>query len=322
MQALLDSALVSATLMGCAVMLLALGLRELWQAHAWHKEVRDRLTLFAQIDSWTEKLQSVLQWLDRQVRKTRPGAFLARWLNYADLQWSVLLLITLWVLLFLGLMAALFIFFQLTLIPNVVLSLLATTTATTFFLVNRKDAYERALQAQTPDIALLISNALRAGQSLLYALREIELKLPRPASREFHELFLQINAGGKPMEQALSDFLARHPSEEMRILITALLVQRRAGGDLVTTLTNISLAIRARRRVRNEVDTITAEARQTSLLAITMPFIVLIILNRISPGMVTDFINSWYGLLFTIVVYGVPQVAAFFIIRRLGNVRV
>ena len=116
--------------------------------------------------------------------------------------------------------------------------------------------------------------------------------------------------------------MLRHPGEEIRILVTSLLVQRRAGGDLIATLSTIANALRARRRVRNEVDTITAEARQTSLIVIVLPFVVLVVLNQISPGMVSNFIGWPPGLLFFLIVYIVPQVIAFLLIRRIGDVKV
>jgi len=308
-------------LMGSGVWLLTLSLPHTLQARRLQRTVSDRLQGFGRLGVGERLDQRLLRVLEERLRTTPLGALIIRTVDAADLPWGVLTVFAVGIALCVVLLIALYLLLQLPLPTNLILSTVAAIGLLIFFLVNRKDAYERALQAQTPDVAQLVSNSLRAGQSLYYALYEVEGKLPKPASREFRTLRERIDLG-VPMDQALRTFMLRHPGEEMRILITSLLVQRRAGGDLIATLATISNAIRARRRVRNEIDTITAEARQTSLLVMVMPFFVLVILNRIQPGMVAKFISWPPGLIFFLIFYLLPQVIAFLVIRRMGNVRV
>ena len=254
---------------------------------------------------------------------TQLGKKIDEMIDDADLQIGSLTVVGGWLVLCTFLYIVFLLFLQFNVFPNMIMSGLFGTGIVYYYLVSRKDAYARALQVQTPEIAQLMSNSLRAGQSLYFAMQEIEEKLPRPANREFRRLRLQIDIGGLSIDQALTTLLRRFPSEEMRILVTSLLVQRRAGGDLIGALESISKAIGARRRVRNEIDTVTAEARQTTMIAIALPIVILIILNQLSPGMVSDFINeSSWGLPFTIVVYVLPQVATIYLIRRISDVKV
>lgn len=253
--------------------------------------------------------------------KTSVGQTMRAKLDAGDLQWSVLFLCFATIALFVVLYCALYLLLSLTIFVNMVLSVLATIGIVLFFLNERHGAYERAFREQISDVAMLLSNSLRAGQSLYFALLEVEQKLPRPASNEFHKLCRQIDMG-KTMDDALRDFMNDHPSEEMRILITSLLIQRRAGGDLISTLAAISSAIHARRQVSNEINTITAEAKQTSVIVIILPFFILVIINRLATGIVANFLQEWYGIPFFLLFYVAPQVAAFLLIRRVGNVKV
>lgn len=307
--------------MGTGVFFLTRGVLNLLNMRSGQSRVRERLQRFGQRAVGKSLSQRLTESVEARGGATRVGQHAQQLIRSADLTWSLLRTLVLWVLLTALIALSLNLLLGLRSYTNAVLSLLVGTGLLYYYFINRRDAYARALQAQTPDIAQLISNSLRAGQSLYFSLSEVEEKLPNPASKEFRRLRQQMDLG-EPMDQALTNFMERFPSEEMRILITSLLVQRRAGGDLIKTLATISAAIRARRRVRNEVDTITAEARQTSLIVLILPFVVLVILNRVSPGMVTDFISTPPGLLFFIFVYIAPQVAAFFVIRRIGNVRV
>ena len=313
--------LFSILLTAASTYVIVLGLLEFLQSYQLQQHVQERLERYGRLTEKEGQWQRLIRETETQLRRTRLGEFIAESVKNADLEWSVLLILVIWMGLVILIFLVLYLLLQLVFWANLILSVLAATLLIAFFLVNRKDAYERALQAQTPDIGQLISNSLRAGQSLYFALMEVEEKLPRPANREFRQLRQQIDLG-EPIDQALHNFMLRHPGEEIRILVTSLLVQRRAGGDLIATLSTIANALRARRRVRNEVDTITAEARQTSLIVIVLPFVVLVVLNQISPGMVSNFIGWPPGLLFFLIVYIVPQVIAFLLIRRIGDVKV
>ena len=313
--------LFSILLTAASTYVIVLGLLEFLQSYQLQQHVQERLERYGRLTEKEGQWQRLIRETETQLRRTRLGEFIAESVKNADLEWSVLLILIIWMGLVILIFLVLYLLLQLVFWANLILSVLAATLLIAFFLVNRKDAYERALQAQTPDIGQLISNSLRAGQSLYFALVEVEEKLPRPANREFRQLRQQIDLG-EPIDQALHNFMLRHPGEEIRILVTSLLVQRRAGGDLIATLSTIANALRARRRVRNEVDTITAEARQTSLIVIVLPFVVLVVLNQISPGMVSNFIGWPPGLLFFLIVYIVPQVIAFLLIRRIGDVKV
>lgn len=314
--------LASILSVGVAAYCVTIGVCELLARRQLNRQVYQRLLDFTQAHKPQSVWVRLYRGLNVQISKTALGRWINQLVYEADLEWSILTVVALWLLLCMAVFAALLLLLQLAFVPNLLLSNMAATGLSAFYFITRKDAYEKALQAQTPEIAQLISNSLRAGQSLYFAFQEVEQKLPRPAQREFRSLRLQIDVGGLSLDQAMRNFLQEHPSEEMRILITALLVQRRAGGDLISALANISKAIFARRRIRNEIETITAQARQTSFISIVLPFVVLVILNQVSPGMVAQFINWPPGLIFFVVLYALPQTAAFLIIRRMGDVKV
>ena len=306
---------------GGAIFAITYGFGMILSGRGVEKGMQQRLVQFGGEGIERPLMNRMTERIETLLLKTSLGQAMRAKLDAGDLQWSVLFLFGAVILLFVVLYCALYLLLSLTLFVNMVLSVSATIGVTAFFLNERHGAYERAFREQISDVALLLSNSLRAGQSLYYALLEVEQKLPRPASNEFHKLCRQIDMG-KTMDDALRDFMNAHPSEEMRILITSLLIQRRAGGDLISTLAAISSAIQARRKISNEINTITAEAKQTSVIVIILPFLILVIINRLSTGLVSDFLQEWYGIPFFLIAYVAPQIAAFLLIRRVGNVQV
>jgi Flp pilus assembly protein TadB len=73
--------------------------------------------------------------------------------------------------------------------------------------------------------------------------------------------------------------------------------------------------------VRNEISTLTAEARFTGLIIMVLPVITLAMLNQTMEGAVSTFLNDPLGWVITTVFIAV-LVAAFVLINRFAHVRV
>ena len=105
----------------------------------------------------------------------------------------------------------------------------------------------------------------------------------QPARTEFGEVFRQQNLG-LPLRDALLQLLNRYPSLDLRVLITALLVQKETGGNLVEILERTVGVIRDRLRIQGEIRTQTAQGRLTGWILSALPVIMLILINLINPG--------------------------------------
>lgn len=308
-------------LSGVSILLIVIGFGEFLQVRSIQRVIRQRLLLFGNPDSQRSLKSRLTFYLEGQAGRSGLTQRILDMIASADLKWSFadLLGITLGLALVLGILLQLA--FQLPLLLNSILSSIFATLLMTAFLKSKQNAYQRALQSQVPEIALLISNGLRANLSLTQSLKEITKKLPRPAAQEFQRVLDELEIVNS-IDDALHNLLRRHPSDELYMLVTTLTTLRRSGGDMVEALATVSGAILARRRLRAEIDTITAESRFTSIAVVILPTVVLVILNQVSPGMVTRFMVNPLGLAFLLLVYVAPQIAAFFLIRRIGNVQV
>ena len=81
----------------------------------------------------------------------------------------------------------------------------------------------------------MLARALRAGHSVVGAMETLAENAQEPAASEFSEIFKQLNLG-LPMRDALMQLLDRVPSSDLRVLVTAILVQKDTGGNLVEIL--------------------------------------------------------------------------------------
>jgi tight adherence protein B len=153
-------------------------------------------------------------------------------------------------------------------------------TAYVFFLRHEKLKACDALILQAVE---LMARALKAGQALNSALEMVGQDIPEPLGAEFRiiheEQFL-----GLPLRDAMLNLLERVPTDDMRFLTTALLLQKETGGNVVQILETVASVMRDRVRVRGQVKIYTAQARITAWIISLLPLIMLALFSFLNPG--------------------------------------
>jgi tight adherence protein B len=129
----------------------------------------------------------------------------------------------------------------------------------------------------------MLARALRAGHSVLGAIEIIAQNVPQPAAKEFGEVFKQQNIG-LPLRDALLQLLDRVPSDDLRVLVTAILVQKDTGGNLAEILDRTVAVIRDRLRIQGEIRVQTAQGRMTGWILSALPVVMLVLVNLVNPG--------------------------------------
>ena len=187
------------------------------------------------------------------------------------------------------------------------------------FLVERKRGQRRdEFINQLPDVARVLSNGTSAGLSMAGAMELAARELAPPASTEM-EVVVQETRLGMPLESALERLRDRLPSREVAVLMTTLIIQQRAGGDTVRALSELGQTLEARKDLLREIRTMLSGAVFTSYLVAMMGAGTLVLVNLISPGIMTELTTTLPGILalsLTLILY----VVAFVIIRGITKV--
>jgi tight adherence protein B len=137
--------------------------------------------------------------------------------------------------------------------------------------------------AGLPDSIDMIARSLRAGHSMVAAISIVAEHAVEPVSSEFAEVFRKQNFG-LPLRDALTDLLERVPSQDLRVLVTAILVQKDTGGNLAEILDRTVRVIRERLRIQGEIRTHTAQGRLTGWILCALPVVMLVLINMVNPG--------------------------------------
>jgi tight adherence protein B len=163
----------------------------------------------------------------------------------------------------------------------------------------------------------MLARALRAGHSVVGGMEMLAANSQEPAATEFGEIFKQQNLG-LPMRDALMQLLDRVPSADLRVLVTAILVQRDTGGNLAEILDRTVFVIRERLRIQGEIQVQTAQGRLTGWILSSLPVVMLVLLNLVNPGYSQILLTDPFGRKLVYFSIGMLAVGSL-IIRRIVN---
>ena len=190
-----------------------------------------------------------------------------------------------------------------------------------FILVNMKIARRmKAFNGQLGDALILIANSLRTGYSFMQASDMVAQEMRPPISSEFSRAVKEMNLG-VTIEDALANLGKRINSEDLDLVLTAVLIQRQVGGNLSEVLDNIARTIRERVRIRGEIRTLTAQGRISGIIVSLLPVVLGLVIYLLNPEYVKLLFVHPVGKIM-LGVAGLGQVIGIIVIRRIVDIEV
>ena len=239
-------------------------------------------------------------------------------LEQAHLSWSVQTFLLLSLGLGVGLGLAIFMALH-----NVATAIVAAAVAAalpTIYARMRRTKRLRAFEERFPDAIDLVGRALRAGHPFSAGMRMAADEIADPVGGEFRQVF-EEQRFGLSMSDALLALADRIPLVDVRIFVTAVVVQREVGGNLAELLDKIAYTIRERFKIRRQIRVHTAQGRLTGYLLSGLPVVTglaFLVLNR--EYMMVMFRTSAGHVLMALVL--ALQVVGFFWIRRIIDIEI
>ncbi len=137
-----------------------------------------------------------------------------------------------------------------------------------------------------PEALDLMVSALRAGHSLISAMGLVARECADPVGSEFKGCFEEQNYGLE-MKAALDNLTARMPLQDLRMVSTAIMIQKESGGNLAEVLDKTSYLIRERFRLKRQVKVHTAQGRMTGWVLTCVPVALGIAMYMVNPKMMS-----------------------------------
>lgn len=171
-----------------------------------------------------------------------------------------------------------------------------------------------------PDSMDFIARALRAGNPFTAALKAAAKEMPEPIAEEFGITFDEINYGLE-VEDALHNLETRLGGTDVAYFVTAVLIQRRTGGNLANVLNRIAAMLRERRRTVNEVRIQAAEMRLSAHILIALPFLVAGVLSLFRWEYMATLFEHPMGQVI-VVIQLILMLFGYLVMRRMVNFRI
>lgn len=160
----------------------------------------------------------------------------------------------------------------------------------------KRKARMKAFNEGLLDMLTTIIGSLRAGFSFTQALKTVVDESEGPVHDEA-EVVLKEMQYGSSMEDVLNEWKERMPSEDLDLMIQAILIQRQIGGNLAVILETIVQTIRDRSRIQRQVTTLTAQGRLSGMVIGLLPFVLGVLLYLIEPTYIGSLFEHTIGII-------------------------
>jgi len=239
-------------------------------------------------------------------------------LEQADLNWTPGTFITISVGLGAALSASAFILSQ-SAVPTV-LAGLAGLAFPRFYVKRLKKRRIRRFEEQFPEAIDLLGRSIRAGHAFPTGLKVVAEESPEPMSTEFRQIF-EEQKFGLPLEDSLLGLADRIDLVDVRIFVTAILIQREVGGNLAEILDKIAYTIRERFMLQRQIRVYTAQGRLTGYILAAMPILLGLAITALNPEYMAILFEEPIGKVL-IAAAAVMPFLGFLTIRRIIDIEI
>lgn len=227
-----------------------------------------------------DELLSEIPWMNRALARLEIISPIKRMIDQADSQITVMRLVLF------SLTAGVLAFLAVSMISSsyplkIFVGIIAAVLPFAHIATKRKKRLKKFLQL-LPDALDLMSRGLSAGHAFTEALHMVATEMPEPISGEFRKTYEEQNLG-LSLKLALDNLVHRVPLLDLRMCVTAIMIQRETGGNLSELLEKVAYTIRERFRIMEDLKTLTLSSRWSALLLCALPILLAVYISIMNP---------------------------------------
>lgn len=208
-------------------------------------------------------------------------------------------------------------------VPHLTIQLavgLAAGAIPLFYVLRMRTKRLRKFEEQFPESLEFVARSMRAGHAFSVSLEMLHREFQEPLSGEFRRTFDEHNLG-LPLDHALLKLSSRVPILDVHFFVSAVLLQKRTGGNLAEILDKLAYVIRERFKLRGKIRAISAHGRMTGIALTCIPIGVATLMFYSNPDYVKFFVEDETGH----IMGGVAvtfQVLGYLIIQKIVKIEV
>ncbi len=186
--------------------------------------------------------------------------------------------------------------------------------------IRKRGARIHKFEEQFPESLEFVARSMRAGHGFSVSLEMIHREFQEPLAGEFRRTFEEHNLG-MPLELALEKLGQRVPLLDVQFFVSAVMLQKRTGGNLAEILDKLAYIIRERFKLRGRIRAISAHGRMTGMALTCIPIGVAVLMFWVNPDYVRFFFTEETG---NLMMGGaiLLQVLGYLIIQKIVSIEV
>jgi tight adherence protein B len=188
------------------------------------------------------------------------------------------------------------------------------------YVMRKRASRLRKFEGLFPDSLEFLGRSMRAGHAFSVALEMIHQEFQEPLAGEFKRAFDEQNLG-LPLDVALEKLAERVPLMDVHFFVSAVLLQKRTGGNLAELLDKLAHLIRERFKLRGKIRAVSAHGRMTGMVLSLIPVVVGAIMFYVNPMYTNFFMNDPTGHLMLGAAVGL-QLAGYGVIKKIVSIEV
>jgi len=142
-------------------------------------------------------------------------------------------------------------------------------------------------EAQLPDAIDVMVRSLKAGHPIPVAISMVSREMPDPIGTEFGITADEVTFG-LDLEEAMRNLLSRVGQLDLALVVVAISIQSKTGGNLSEILSILSRVIRQRFKMKRKIRALSAEGRFSAIALGVIPVIVMAAIFATAPSYYAD----------------------------------
>lgn len=160
----------------------------------------------------------------------------------------------------------------------------------------------------------IMNNAFRSGMSMMQAIKTVSEELSGPIAQEFKKMYLEINYG-LSLDVVFERFSKRVDSEEVSYITSSLSILNKTGGNIIKVFSSIEKMLFDKRKLKQEMKSLTSSATLISRILLIMPFIFVVLISLLNSSYFMPLITTSFGNLILGIIILIYAIYVYFVIR-------
>lgn len=148
---------------------------------------------------------------------------------------------------------------------------------------------------------IIMNNSFKSGKNIMQAIETVKTELEGPIRDEFKKIHLDMTYG-LSLDVVFKRFYERVKLKDAKYIASSLTLLNKTGGNIVRVFSTIEKSVFDKKKLRNELNSLTAASVFVFRVLVALPFIFSLIIYILNPTYFEPLFSSVLGMFFLILI--------------------